>query len=25
MSSKVRELMASGFGELRHEPTAKRI
>jgi uncharacterized protein (DUF427 family) len=25
MSSQVRELMASGFGELRHEPTAKRI
>src|ERR1700750_2490680 len=25
MSSKVRELMASGFGELRHEPTAERI
>src|ERR1700745_2593107 len=25
MSSKVRELMASGFGELRQEPTAKRI
>lgn len=25
MSSQVRELMASGFGQLRHEPTAKRI
>ena len=25
MSSQVRDLMASGFGELRHEPTAKRI
>src|SRR4051794_29958638 len=25
MSSQVRKLMASGFGELRHEPTAKRI
>ena len=25
MSNQVRELMASGFGELRHEPTAKRI
>ena len=25
MSSQVRELIASGFGELRHEPTAKRI
>jgi uncharacterized protein (DUF427 family) len=25
MSSQVRTLMASGFGELRHEPTAKRI
>jgi hypothetical protein len=25
MSSQVRELMASGFGRLRHEPTAKRI
>jgi uncharacterized protein (DUF427 family) len=25
MSSQVRELLASGFGELRHEPTAKRI
>src|SRR6185312_9790487 len=25
MSSQVRKLMASGFGQLRHEPTAKRI
>ena len=25
MSSQVRELLASGFGQLRHEPTAKRI
>ena len=25
MSIQVRELLASGFGELRHEPTAKRI
>jgi len=25
MSSQVRELMGSGFGQLRHEPTAKRI
>ena len=25
MSSQVRELMASGFGQLRYEPTAKRI
>lgn len=25
MSSQVRKLLASGFGELRHEPTAKRI
>ncbi len=25
MSNQVRELMASGFGRLRHEPTAKRI
>jgi uncharacterized protein (DUF427 family) len=25
MSSQVRGLLASGFGELRHEPTAKRI
>src|SRR5436309_15616147 len=25
MSSQVRELIASGFGRLRHEPTAKRI
>src|SRR5437870_3372854 len=25
MSSQVRELMASGFGQLRREPTAKRI
>jgi uncharacterized protein (DUF427 family) len=25
MSSQVRELLARGFGELRHEPTAKRI
>jgi uncharacterized protein (DUF427 family) len=25
MSNQVRELMASGFGQLRHEPTAKRI
>ncbi len=25
MSIQVRELMASGFGQLRHEPTAKRI
>ena len=25
MSSQVRELMASGFSQLRHEPTAKRI
>jgi uncharacterized protein (DUF427 family) len=25
MSSRVRELLARGFGELRHEPTAKRI
>jgi uncharacterized protein (DUF427 family) len=25
MSSQVRTLMASGFGQLRHEPTAKRI
>lgn len=25
MSSQVRALMASGFGQLRHEPTAKRI
>src|SRR5213596_1971249 len=25
MSSQIRELMASGFGQLRHEPTAKRI
>ena len=25
MSSQVRELVASGFGQLRHEPTAKRI
>ena len=25
MSSQMRELMGSGFGQLRHEPTAKRI
>ena len=25
MSIQVRELLASGFGELRYEPTAKRI
>ena len=25
MSSQIRALMASGFGQLRHEPTAKRI
>jgi uncharacterized protein (DUF427 family) len=25
MSSQIRELLARGFGELRHEPTAKRI
>jgi uncharacterized protein (DUF427 family) len=25
MSSQVRELLASGFGQMRHEPTAKRI
>jgi uncharacterized protein (DUF427 family) len=25
MSNQVRQLMASGFGQLRHEPTAKRI
>jgi uncharacterized protein (DUF427 family) len=25
MSTEIRRLLASGFGQLRHEPTAKRI
>jgi uncharacterized protein (DUF427 family) len=25
MSSQIRTLMGNGFGQLRHEPTAKRI